>query len=57
MKVEEALEDPDWTNAMDEEVHKFSGIKCGHWLKSPKMIKTSLAQNECSGTSKMRMEK
>ena len=34
MKVEEALEDVDWVNAMHEELHNFERTRCGHWLRS-----------------------
>ena len=57
MKVEEALEDPDWINAMHEELHNFERIKFGHWLRSPTTTIISSVPNGYFATSKMKMEK
>jgi hypothetical protein len=35
LKVEEALGDPDWIIAMQEELNNFTGIKSGPWFKDP----------------------
>jgi hypothetical protein len=36
MKVEEALEDPDWVNAMHEELHNFERNKVWTLVEKPK---------------------
>ena len=51
-KVEEALQDPDWINAMHEELNNFTRMKFGH-LKSDHKVQESLEQSGCSTTSKM----
>ena len=35
MKVEEALEDPDWINAMHEELHNFEGNQVWTLVEKP----------------------
>ena len=57
MKVEEALEDPDWINDMHEDLHTLREIKFGHWLRSPTTTTTSSVPNGCFATSKMKMDK
>jgi hypothetical protein len=54
-KVFEALEDPDWVEAMHEELNNFECNKFGHWWRSPKIAATSLEPSGCSRTRKMRM--
>ena len=51
-KVEEALKDPDWINAMHEELTTSLAMKFG-LLKSDQKEQESLEQSGCSETSKM----
>jgi hypothetical protein len=53
-KVEDALRDPYWVVAMQEELNKFKTMKYGLWLKD--QSKMLWAPNGCSATNKMRME-
>jgi hypothetical protein len=55
-KVFEALEDPDWLEAMHKELNNFERNKVCHWWRSPRIAAPSLKPIGCSRTSKMRME-
>jgi hypothetical protein len=54
-KVFEALEDPDWVEAMHEELNNFERNKVWSLWRSPKIAATSLKPIGCSRTSKMQM--
>jgi hypothetical protein len=50
-RVEEALQDPDWMLAMQEELNNFKGMKFGAWCHiQSKML---WEPSGCSATSKM----
>ena len=51
-KVEEALQDPDWINAMHKELNTSPAMKFG-LLKNDQTVQESLEQSGCSATSKM----
>ena len=57
MKVEEALEDPDWINAMHEELHNFERNQVWTLVEKPDNNKTSSVPNGCFTTSKMKMDR
>jgi hypothetical protein len=54
-KVFEALEDPDWVEAMHDELNNFKRTKFGHWWRSPRIAVTSLEPSGCSRTNKTQM--
>jgi hypothetical protein len=51
-RIEDALDDSDWMNAMHEELNNLLAMKCGNWLRD-QVITMSLGQNGCFRTSKM----
>ena len=58
MKVEEALEDPDWKMPCTKSYTTLRETKCGHWSRSPTTNTTSSVPNVCFTTSKkMKMDK
>jgi hypothetical protein len=50
-RVEEALQDPDWVLAMQEELNNFKKMKSGAWYRV--QSKTLWEPSGCSATSKM----
>ena len=50
--VEEALQDPDWINAMHEELNNFTRNEVWTLEERPK-VQESLEQSGCSETSKI----
>lgn len=57
MKVEEALEDVDWVNAMHEELHNFERNKVWTLVEKPEDTQNVIGTKWDFGTSKMRMDK
>ena len=51
-KVEEALQDPDWINAMHEELNNFTRNEVWTLEEQPKGARV-IEQSGCSETSKM----
>ena len=56
MKIEEALKDLDWMNAMHEELHNFERNKMWTVVEKPAISTMSLEPNGCFRISKMKME-
>jgi hypothetical protein len=54
MRVDEALNDPDWVISMQEELNNFTRNEVWSWLKDPR-ITMSLVLNGSSETKKMKM--
>jgi hypothetical protein len=57
LKVEEALKDPDWVNAMHEELHNFERNQVWTLVEKPKDEQNIIGTKWCFGTSKMKMDK
>ena len=57
MKVEEALEDPDWVNAMHEELHNIERNQVWTLVEKPTTSTMSLEPNGCFKISKIKMDK
>ena len=57
MKVEEALEDLDWINAMHEELHKFERNQVWTLVEKPDNNHNMIGIKGCFATSKMKMVK
>ena len=57
MKVEEALEDPDWINSMHEELHNFERNQVWTLVEKPDNNHNIIGTNGYFATSKMKMDK
>ena len=57
MKVEEALEDLDWINAMHEKLHNFERNQVWTLVEKPDNNHNIIGNKWCFTTSKMKMDK
>ena len=57
MKVEEALDDLDWVNAMHEELHNFEMNQVWTLVEKPDNNQNVIGTKWCFRISKMKMDK